>query len=303
MNKKIEEILESIGNELLTPEVKADITGAFAAEVESRVTQSLDEKVKLSVDAALEQADTEYAAKIVEFAEKMDKSHVATAEKMVENIDRSYGLKLKQVADAYKQELTENVDAFQKTIIAKVSNFVDMRLDKLVPVEQLEEAVKNINATRVLGEIKKLLAFSPEELGEDVKNAVKESYDTIESLKGEFNGKVKELMVVESELKAVKAEKILTEKTAGFSPKKLKYVTKALKGKDPEFITENFDYVVGMFEEVEKDDKETVLTEEIGKSVSNTVAVPKMKVEESIQRSNGGNEVEGYAEELRKLHK
>ena len=298
MSKKIEEILESINSEFLTDEVKTGIKEAFGAAVDEKVEQSISEKVELSVNAALEKVDEEYAQKVSDFAEKMDRSHVTKAEELVKKLDEAYAEKLKMVAEAYKKELSDNVSEFQDSVVSKVSQFIDMRLDKLVPVEQLEEAVQNINAVRLIGEIRKLLAFDPSELSEDIKSAVKESYDTIESLKKELNEKSKQCLVVESELKGIKAEKLLSEKVEGLSPKKAKYVQKALRGKTPEFISENFDYVVGMFDESEKSAKEDVLKEELDRSVSSKTEVPRSVKSES---DSPKGEVEQFTDELKKL--
>ena len=53
----------------------------------------------------------------------------------------------------------------------------------MVPKDQLQEAVENIQSRKLVSEIKKLLSYDPESINDDVKTALKEGYDAIENLK------------------------------------------------------------------------------------------------------------------------
>ena len=85
---------------------------------------------------------------------------------------------------------------------------------------------------------------------------------------------------------------------------KRNYVVKMLNSKSPEYITENFDYVVEMFEKAE-DDEAVILKEEAHhQAASKNVTPPTSElIDESVsdsqeERQSGAND---YITELKRL--
>ena len=84
---------------------------------------------------------------------------------------------------------------------------------------------------------------------------------------------------MEEELRALKSDKLLSEKTADLDERTGKYIRKMLSGKDPEYIAENFDYTVKLFEKKEESRLEGLKTEALTESTK-VDRVVEEKVEE-----------------------
>ena len=170
----------------------------------------------------------------------------------------------------------------------------------MVPQDQLKEAVENIQSRKLVSEMKKLLSYDPDSINDDVKTALKEGYDAIETLKSEINEKSKENLVLKEEVNSIKAQVILENKTKGLPESKRNFVEKFMKDKTPEYIENNFQYVVEMFEENEKSEKEVLVESAKENSVSKNVSVPPSQIkDEVIQESSMGDDVTDYLSQMK----
>jgi len=97
---------------------------------------------------------------------------------------------------------------------------------------------------------------------------------------------------------------LLEQKTKDLPETAKGYVTKLLKGKSPEYILENYQYVVEMFDK-EMTEQEDDARERAQMRIVEAVDVPKMDnlVEEEISAAPAkvGTGVGGYLNEMKKL--
>ena len=297
MNK----ILESIGSDVLNDEVKKAITESFSEAVNEAVEQKLKERVELEVKNAVEKLDEDHTVKVQKLIESIDATHTKMFKDLVAKIDSSHAKKLQMVVEKFQKELKENADEFKGGLIKKVSKFLDSKIDEMVPKEHLKEAVENIQARKLVQEMKKLLSYDPEGINDDVKVALKEGYDAIETLKAQLNEKAKESLLIKEELNKFKAEVLLENKTKDLPDAKRKFVLRFMGDKSPEYIEGNFKYVLEMFEENENANTEVLKENASAKTVSKTVKVPpsQIKDNELIKESSSGDEVSDYLSVLK----
>jgi len=129
-------------------------------------------------------------------------------------------------------------------------------VEKSLPMEHIQEAVNNKRARSVLTELRQVLAVDGALSKQSIKSAIadgKRQIDETSQLATEVtteNAKLKE------DLNRAQAELILERKSAGLPERKKDYVKRVLQDKSPEFITENFDYTVELFD---KEDQVTRL--------------------------------------------
>lgn len=296
---KIEDVLSQIGQGVLTEESTKMLTEAFNEAVE----RGIQEKVTLQVEQALKQLDEEHSTKLEQLLEAIDNDHSNKLVSVVEKLDQDHTEKLTYLVSAHKKELHEDAKKFKSDLVSQISNYLDVYLDKAVPAEQLKEAVENKRAQKILGEMKQILALDEQFINDTVKEAVKDGKDTIDMLKQELNEAVKHNIELSQSLKVNQASLILEKNTKDFSKEKKDYVLRVLSEKNPEYITENFDYVVKMFDK-DEEEKAQLLTDEAPKS--SRVLVEKVDTPKTIKEStnsetpSNGESVTGYLSALKK---
>lgn len=322
----VEKAEEKVGNE------KQKFEEHLSLQVEAaktRLDEDYTDKLKMLIEkldkdhaeklqTVIEKIDEDHSQKIVKLLEAVDVDHAVKLQKLVKNIDVKHTGMLNQIVEKYEGQLNNEAKGFQERLIEEVSNYIDLYIDKTIPKNQISEAVDNIKAQKQVTEIRKIVGISEEFVEGEIKEALVDGKNTIDSLRGELNSVLKENIKVNHELKKAQAKLLLDEKTADMTDSKRNFVHKLLKNKDPQYIAENFQYVVDMFEKESQQEveqaQEEVLTESF---VASSVDVPKEQeqqeeiLEENFNLTNEverdssptGGDVSGYLNEMKKLGK
>jgi hypothetical protein len=295
--QKIEDILKSIANDVLTEEVKQSIAKMF--------TEAVDEKVKvqtqLIVENELTKLDNEHSEKLQKLVEAIDDDHSGKFKAVIQQIDEAHTAKLKKVVAKYETELKEGAETLRSELVTKISNFLDVYLVETIPADQLKEAVENIRARKMLNEIKKIVAVDPEFINENFKEALKDGHETIEKLRADLNKQIKESVEINQKLLTAQANLIMEQKTRDLPDNKKKFVTRLLEGKKPSEIEANFKFVMEMYDQDEAEKIEQAKTTATPKTkvIDSKLDTPKKIITEST--TTEPTVVDGYVAELEKI--
>jgi 3-methyladenine DNA glycosylase AlkC len=254
---KFKDILDQVGSDVLTEETKTAIAEAF----NGAVTEAVKAKVELEVKEALQEQNLDHAQKLQKVLETIDEDHCSKFKKVVQKIDEDHSVKLKNVIKHYEKLLKEEAETFKKNMVEEISNYVELYIDKTVPARQIAEACENTRAKNILEEMKKLLSIDEEYINENIREALQDGKSTIGKLQRELNEAVKENVKLAKEMSFIKSDLILEKKTQHMAADKKNYVRKILADKSPDYITENFEYVIEMFER-DDDVKTDLIVEE-----------------------------------------
>ena len=270
------------------------------------VNVAVGEKVPLEVQNALQVLDGEHAQKLEKLLESIDEDHTRKLQVVLEKIDQDHAQKLQQVIDYYKRVITEDAQVFKKELVDKLSDYIDLYIGEKIPQQEIEEAVKNVTARKIVDQIKQIVAVDEEFVNETIKEAVDDGKKTIDALRKELNDAVKMNITISQEKKNAEAQLVFEKKTAGFPKEKKEFVLRILKDKGPDVIEENFDYVIKMFEKQEEEKKQ-VITEDAKKNsrvVAGKVDVPASAIKDStLVTESNGDSVGGYLQQLEKQDK
>jgi cation transport regulator ChaB len=141
-------------------------------------------------------------------------------------------------------------------MVDDVSNYLDLYLEKTFPQDMLEEAVNNKRADRLLSELQKMLAVDMALAKDSIKDAVVDGKAQINEANQSLATIVHENDSLRYQLASVKSEALIEHLSQDLPEVKKNYVKKVLGDKDAEFITENFNYTVQLFDkETEKRDQ------------------------------------------------
>jgi hypothetical protein len=287
----IKALLEKLNNEVLSEEAATAIAEAF----ETAVNEKVDSRVKLEVESAVSKIDEDHAQKLQKLLEAIDTDHTSKLEKVVEAINTDHTVKLESITNYFRNALNEKADDFSNKLIDEVSNFLDITLEKLIPQDQLNEAVSNTYARKQLDTIRGLVGIDPEHVNDSIKNTISEGKSKIDELNEKLNESYKENETLLEKIKTVESKSVLEEKTAGMPSAKKEFIFKLLNDKDSSYIQENFNYVVEMFERSEEETATELASEAMTKAQSFKVKVPAREV--VVESTNASDEDSGFVGE------
>ena len=293
----LKSILEKMDNSVISEEVAKEIAEAF----ETAVNEKVENRVSLQLEKSLSEQDDDHAKKIEKLLEAIDADHSDKLQKVVNAINENHTEKLEQLVSFYRKALNEKAESFSNNIINELSNYLDLYIEKLIPKDQLEEAVENVYAKKQLDEIRKLVGIDSNYVNKQIKDTISEGKQVIDNLTEELNKSKEENQQLLEKVQTIEANMILEEKTRNMIKAKKDFVIKLLGDKNKSYIEENFNYVVEMFDASEEEKEVELAVEAKQNALSRNVKVPATIISESNTISNQGNIlVGGYLSELKK---
>ena len=252
-NTKFQEMLKEVTKDILSEDSLGQIQEAFNAAVQ--------ERVELHVEKALVEQDDTYASKLETLLEAIDTDHCGKLERLVEATDTNHAQKLQLIVKKYKGALNEEAGELKESLVDNISNYLDLYVEKAMPLQELTEAVNNKRAKSVLSELRQVLAVDNLLAKESVKDAIQDGKRQIVETNEQAVKSEKENAILKENLDRAQAELILERKSTGLPERKKEYVRRVLQDKSAAFITENFDYTVSLFDK-EDDNARAALREE-----------------------------------------
>lgn len=271
----ITEQLKKVADDVLTEETFEAIEAAFNESVESKA----EELAQLRVEKALVEQDEEHAVKLEKLLEAIDSDHTKKLHRVVEAIDKNHSQKLVALVEKFRTELDGDANLFKESLVDNISNYLDLYIEKAIPTEDIKEATKNNHAANILETLRKSLSIDNVLQNESVREAVIDGKNQIEQARAEAQTLAEQNASLVASLQQRDAALALEKLTEGLPSAKKRHMEKVLAGKDADFINENFEYTLQMFEKSEAD-KLDVLKEQAteGKRVKDRAPVEKKQV-------------------------
>jgi len=288
--KDIKSILKEATQDLLSEDVLKEIEDAF--------NNTVSEKVQIHVTKALTEQDEDYSKKLEHLLGAIDADHTHKLEKVVEAIDANHAEKLKSIVQKYQQALSKEAKEFKDSMVNNVSTYLEAYLDEVIPAQDVQDAVKNKRALEILDQLRGILGVDAALAKESIREAIGDGKRQIDEARKELEAANKELASLKNSLVSKDAELTLEKKTVGLTPRKKEYVNKVMSGKSAQFITENIDYALSLFDKTEKERLQNIKEQAVVESVSSQVDRP---VEEKVEESKEATTwVNPYLKELSK---
>jgi hypothetical protein len=290
MAKDIKAILKEATQDLLSEEVLKEIEAAF--------NSAITEKVQLHVTKALTEQDEDYSKKLEHLLGAIDADHTTKLEKVVEAIDQNHSEKLKAIVSKYSEALSKEAKTFKDATINNISAYLEAYLDETIPAQDIKDAVKNRKALEVLDQLRSILGVDAALAKESVRKAIVDGKRQIQEAFEKLEAANKELAKLRTDLASKNAELTLEKKTVGLSARKKDYINKVMKSKSAQFITENIDYAVSLFDKTEKERLQNIKEQAVQESTTATVDRP--VVEEEVEEITEQVVMNPYLKELSK---
>lgn len=241
---KITDTLKEAAKDVLTEETLEEIQNTFNEQLESKA----DERSKIAVAAALNEQDEKYAEKLEALLEAIDKDHCRKLKRVVESLDNDRTNKLKRVIKKYQSELNTEAVKLRDAIVESASEYLDSYIDEALPVSSIQEAVDNKKALGILENFRQTLGVDLALANETIREGVVDGKKQLDESNEQLKITSQQRNTLAEEVAELKKTIFLSEKTKNFDVKKTNFITKTFKGKDLDFIQENFKYTVKMFD-------------------------------------------------------
>lgn len=257
------ELLEAVSENGL-----ATLQEAFDKLVESKVSEQIATAVKsaeVSLDAVLTERleklvtklDENAKINLVKVVNKINENHQAEmsavkakAVKRINEMRENANKAIATLKESYEVKAAQEAESFRESITKELGKFIVENVDKCIPYEQIQSAVKNTKAIELLESFKQLLNFEEVYNSEALKRPILEAYNRIEDGKKEISSLNEENESLKAELaeaKAVIAEAerkaYLAKKLAEIPSKDQRmFVERVLEKASLQFIKDNFEY-------------------------------------------------------------
>lgn len=287
----ITEQLKKVADDVLTEETFEAIEAAFNESVEAKS----EELAQLRVEKALVEQDEEHAVKLEKLLEAIDADHTKKLHRVVGAIDKNHSQKLVSLVEKFRTELDGDAGLFKESLVDNISNYLDLYIEKNIPAQDIKEATKNNHAAAILETLRKSLAIDNVMQNESVREAVIDGKQQIDEAKKEAEVLAEQNKELVNLARKQEAELALERLTEGLPAGKKRHMEKVLEGKDAEFINENFEYTLDMFEKSEIDKLDNLKKEATtGKRVRDRAPVERKEVisesvEEQITQTEPNN--------------
>ena len=273
---------------LFTEEIQKVLT----EETLTAIEEAFKAKVELGVEAALLEQDEMYAQKLQLLVDTLDKDRAKKMLKVVEAVDKNNASKLVNIVKLYTRNINKSAKAFKKTLTEAISNFLDEEyLATVFDQKEFAQAVKNKTAYAVLENMRKVLAVDSALMNESIQDAVVDGKTQLTKLQKENSELKKQFKALYEANKQTEVAMFLETKTSKLPEAKKNFLRKALGDKSLQFIQENFDYTLRLFEKQETSKLKTLKEEALQNRETKPDVVPIQKVvEESVNNNELQNE-------------
>lgn len=286
------QVLKEATQGLLTDESLSAIENAF--------TQAVNDKTQLHVEQALVKQDEEYASKLKGLLEAIDTDHSQKMIRIAEAIDQNNAKKLTHVVNRYRKALYTEAKTFEKQLVKMISVYMEKYLDASIPKNSINEAVRNRQAYVVLENLRRTLAIDSSLMKESVREAVVDGKKQINEAHNELENLRLQNEELQRRLDRSNAELVFEQKTAHLSDKKRNYARKVLSGKSAQFIAENLDYTIGLFEKSEQERVDVLKEQAMFQTTANEETPIIVEQTRSTIVEESGDTVSNYLSELRR---
>ena len=272
MEKNITQALKEATKDILTEETLQEIETAF--------NQAVEAKALIHVEKALNEQDEDYAKKLETLVEAIDTDHTKKLQAVVGAIDKDRTNKLAAVIKKYETALVKEANTFKSTLVDQISNYLDLYLEEKLPLAEIQEAVSNKRANAVLCDIRNMLSVDMALAKDSIKDAVVDGKNRLDEAAQQLEAATKQINELKNKLNSTEAELVLEKRVSTLEDSEKAYMKKMLSGKSAKFITENFDYTLGLFSKSEEERLNSLKEEAVTETVATTVDRP--VIEESV---------------------
>lgn len=247
----LKELLKESTKDMLSEDNLDKIQKLFDESVKVKVDKQLADKKQVYVESALAKMDEDHANQLEKVLEDIDIDHTNKIKQVVEALENKHAHGLSQIVEKYQVGVKNEMTTFRENMLTKLDKFFDLVIEGAIPTEDVKAAVENTHYKKLFEHVSKLLNLGEITKNETVREGLLDAKNQIDTLKEQVKTlKTQNQKLVKESVKE-ESKKLLSEKCEGLTKSKKEYIFKVLGNKDSEFINENFDLTLNLYDENE----------------------------------------------------
>lgn len=256
MDPKLKEELKVIFEGLKLDEASLD-------KVLTLFENTVNSKVKIATDIALNEQDAAYAKELKNLITKLDEKHSAKLDEVINVINENHAMKLQKIQKLYENHYQKEFKKFKNSLVKTNESFIEMYINKVMPDNVISEAVTVRKQAKLISEMKKMLALDSASTNDVIKEGVLEAGKIINESKQQIEQLISEKAELENKIKANERDILLNNKLNSVEASKRDALKKIFKDADINTINENFDYSSKLIDKQRKELKEELKNKNI----------------------------------------
>ena len=234
--------------EAITKHLSEESLSALKEEFENLVESKVAERISLATAAAEASLDEEVNKQTTELIHKIEEAHKIGLEKVVNHLNEKYEANIAKVRNYYKNQLGREATKFKNQLVESVSNYIDARVDKLVPYAEVKAAVKNDSAMRVLENFKKILNVNEATSNAAIRSAIMEGHQMIQDAKDEVKQAKSDKENIQKQLDEMAESYAFERNVAQLDEDQKNFVIRMAKKTGVSYVNENMEYITNLYD-------------------------------------------------------
>lgn len=234
--------------EALVKNLSEESLSALKEEFERLVESKVAERVALATAAAETSLDEEVNRQTTELVHKIEEAHKIGLEKVVNHLTEKYENNLEKVRNYYKNQLGREALKFKNTLVESVSKYINARIDKLVPYEEVKAAVKNDTAMKVLESFKQQLNVGEAMKDANVRGAIMEGYSMLQTAKKAEKAASEKAEKLQTQLDEMAESYAFERNLAQLDEDQKNFMIRMAKKAGVGYVNENMSYINSLYE-------------------------------------------------------
>lgn len=234
--------------EAITKHLSEESLAALKEEFENLVESKVADRLAVATAAAEASLDEEVNKQTTELVHKIEEAHKLGLEKVVNHLTEKYEDNLAKVRNYYKNQLGREALKFKNQLVESVSNYIDSRVDKLVPYAEVKAAVKNDSAMRVLESFKNILNVNEATVNTSIRSAVLDGHKMLQKAQAEAEAAINEKAAIENQMNLMAENYAFERNIAQLDEDQKNFVIRMAKKAGVEYVNENMGYITNLYE-------------------------------------------------------
>ena len=251
--------------EALVKNLSEESLSALKEEFERLVESKVAERVALATAAAETSLDEEVNRQTTELVHKIEEAHKIGLEKVVNHLTEKYENNLEKVRNYYKNQLGREALKFKNTLVESVSKYINARIDKLVPYEEVKAAVKNDTAMKVLESFKQQLNVGEAMKDANVRGAIMEGYSMLQTAKKAEKAASEKAEKLQTQLDEMAESYAFERNLAQLYEDQKNFMIRMAKKAGVGYVNENMSYINSLYEKKLINERKELAAKEMNK--------------------------------------
>lgn len=234
--------------EAITKHLSDESLSALKEEFENLVESKVAERLAVATAAAEAALDEEVNKQTTDLIHKIEEAHKIGLEKVVNYLNEKYESNVNKVRNYYKNQLGREALKFKNQLVESVSKYIDARVDKFIPYNEVKAAVKNDSAMKVLESFKQILSVNEATSNASIRSAIMEGHKMLQEAKTQAEQAINEKIAVQKQLDEMAESYAFERNISQLDEDQKNFAIRMAKKAGVGYVNENMNYISNLYE-------------------------------------------------------